>query len=117
MELVQLYDEERYITGEEQKRLATDEEEGSYVTWCDAWFKRVRLFKADAVIKKNRSARGGYQNLPLYIVIEDTVAWVGENPQYPNESQRRRTYVTGPDSSRIRQVVKIAESYGGTLNA
>lgn len=117
MDLIQLYDEARYITGDEERREQTEEEGGGFVTWRNVMFKRVRLFKADAVIKKNRSSRGGYQNLPLFVVIEDTVAWIGEDPQYPNESQRRRTYVTGPDSRRIRQVVRIAESYGGILNA
>ena len=117
MDLIQLYDEERYIPGEEERREQTEEEGGGVITWCSATFKRVRLFKAEAVIKKNRSSRGGYQNLPLYVVIEDTVVWAGEDPKYPNNSQRRRTYVTGPDSTRIRQVVKIAEAYGGTLNA
>jgi len=123
MDLQLLFDEERIINGEEQSRQAT-EEEGNVdgdkdwlITWCDTDFRRVRLFKADAVIKRNRDSRGGFQNLPLYIVIEDRYKWVGEEPRWPKESQKRRTYVTGTDSTRIRQAVGIAESYGGKVNA
>jgi len=119
MELQLLFDEERYITGEEQSRPAEEEKdgwEGGSVTWCDVTFRRVRLFKADAVIKRNRASRGGYQPLPLYIVIEDRYSWIGEDPQWPVESQRRRTYVTGSDSVRIRQAASIAEGYGGKVN-
>ena len=123
MDLQLLFDEERIISGPEQSRPATEEEgneEGDVgwrVTWCDTDFRRVRLFRADAVIQKNRDSKGGNQDLPLYLVIEDRYTWVGEDPTWPKESQRRRTYVTGTDSTRIRQVVGIAESYGGKVNA
>jgi len=123
MDLQLLFDEERIINSEEQSRPATEEEgnvEGDKdwrITWCDTDFRRVRLFKAGAVIKKNRDSKGGFQNLPLYIVIEDRYTWTGEDPRWPAESQKRRTYVTGTDSTRIRQVVGIAESYGGKVNA
>ncbi len=119
MDLKLLFDEERYITGEEQSRPAEEEKdgwEGGSVTWCDAMFKRVRLFKADAVIKKNRDSKGGDQYLPLYVLIEDRFSWVGEDPRWPVESQRRRTYVTGPASVRIRQAAEIADGYGGAVN-
>ncbi len=123
MDLQLLFDEERIISGPEQSRPATEEEgagedegEGWNITWCDVSFRRVRLFKAEAVIKKNRDSRGGDQDLPLYVVIEDRYSWAGEDPRWPTESQRRRTYVTGPDSVRIRQAASIAESYGGKVN-
>ena len=122
MELQLLFDEERIISGEEQSRQATEEEgneEGDkdwLVTWCNTTFWRVRLFKAEAVIKKNRDSKGGDQALPLYVLIEDRYSWIGEDPRWPTESQKRRTYVTGTDSTRIRQAVGIAESYGGKVN-
>ncbi len=120
MELQLLFDEERMISGPEQSRPATEEDgmegEDWNITWRDVSFLRVRLFKVEAVIKKNRDSRGNNQDLPLYIVIEDRYSWVGEDPQWPVESQRRRTYVTGPDSVRIRQAASIAESYGGKVN-
>ena len=121
MDLQLLFDEERIINGPEQSRQATEEEgneEGDkdwLITWCDTDFRRVRLFKAEAFVEKNRDSRGGKEELPLYIIIEDRYTWVGEDPRWPKESQKRRTYVTGSDSTRIRQAVGIAESYGGEV--
>lgn len=119
MDLQLLFDEERCIKGEEQSRPAVEETDGwagGYITWCDADFRRVRLFKANAIINKNRDSRGGVQDLPLYLIIEDRCTWVGEDPRWPKESQRRSTYVTGTDSTRIRQAANLAESYGGKVN-
>lgn len=119
MELVQLFDEERIITGKEQRR-KSDESKGElpgyYITWADTFFRRVRLFKAEAVFKKNRDEKGGSQELPLYLLIEDDYDWIGEDPRWPIARQRRRTYVTGTDSTRIRQAVKIADGFGGKVN-
>ena len=116
MELVKLFDEERYITGPEERREQTEEEGGGVVTWSNGTFKRVRLFKTEAAFKENRSASSAYQRLPLYLLIEDVVAWKGEDPRYPNTSQRKRTYVSGSDSTRVRAAVKIADDYGGKVN-
>ena len=118
MDLNLLFDEERMVSSEDKSRPAEEEKDGhdGEIRWSDTRFRRVRLFKADAVIKKNRDSRGGYQALPLYVLIEDSYDWVGEDPHRPIEKQRRRTYVTGPDSKRIRQAVEIAAAHGGTIN-
>lgn len=119
MDLFILFDEERMVASEEKSRPAEEERDGwsgGNITWRDTSFKRVRLFKSEAVIKKNRDSKGDSQSLPLYVLIEDSYNWVGEDPRWPAERQRRRTYVTGPDCKRIREAVKIAESYGGKLN-
>lgn len=119
MDLKLLFDEERYIKGAEQSRPADLEKDGweeGTVTWCDALFRRVRLFKAEALIERNRNEKGGYQRLPLYILIEDRHDWLGADPSFATTSQRRRTYVTGRDSTRIRAAAAIAEAYGGEVN-
>ena len=116
MELVKLFDEERVITGEDQSRERTEEEGGGVITWADALFKRVRLFKSKAVFKMNRSAYGHGEAIPLYLIIEDIVSWVGEDPAYSRQRQRKRVYCTGSDSTRVRQAVAIADAYGGKVN-
>lgn len=118
IDLTLLFDEERILEDEEQSRPADPETDGhdGIITWKDSRFRRVRLFKADAVFKRNRDSRGGNQTMPLYVLIEDSYDWIGEDPKWPKEKQRRRTYVTGPDSKRIRQAAAIAEAYGGKIN-
>lgn len=114
-----LFDEERHIKGPEKSRPAELEKDGyddGTITWCNVLFRRVRLFKAEAVIERNRNERGGYQRLPLYILIEDRHDWLGEDPAFAVTSQRRRTYVTGSDSTRIRAAVAVADGYGGEVN-
>ena len=121
MDLKLLFDEERLIMGEEQRRDATKAdgaEDGGTgeITWCDTLFRRVRLFKAEALIDRNRVFPAEEELLPLYVLIEDRHDWVGEDPRLPVKRQKRRTYVTGPDSVRIRQAAAIAEAYGGEVN-
>jgi hypothetical protein len=123
MELKLLFDEERIIVGEEQSRDATEEDgfegdgDGWEITWADTLFRRVRLFKVDASISRNRSAHLGLQSFPLYVIVEDVCDWIGEDPQWPISRQKKRTYVTGRDSTRIRQAAAIADAYGGKVNA
>ena len=117
MELKVLFDEEHILEGEEQSRPATEEGwEDSLVTWRDVLFRRVRLFKVDAAIRRNRNSRGDLQGFPLYVIVEDVCDWIGEDPQWPVTRQKKRTYVTGTDSARIRQAAAIADSYGGKVN-
>ncbi|GAF73626.1 unnamed protein product [marine sediment metagenome] len=115
MELVKLFDEERIIDGEEQSRSPAEDEDGP-VTWCDVFFKRVRLFKSEASFKMNRSTYGHNQTVPLYLIIEDDCDWVGEDPAYSRQRQRKRVYSSGSDSTRVRQAVAIADGYGGKVN-
>jgi len=119
MELEPLFDEERYIQGEEHSRPADEEKDGwsgGDITWADSVFQRVRLFKIDATIKQNRNSGGCRQDLPLYVIVEDSCIWQGEDPRWPTTRQTKRTYVTGPGSKRIRQAAAIADSYGGAFN-
>ncbi len=122
MDLKVLFDEEHIIDGEEQSRDATEADglegggNGWEITWCDTAFRRVRLFKVDASINRNRDLHGGLQNFPLYLIVEDVYDWIGEDPQWPITRQKKRTYVTGTDAARIRQAAAIADSYGGKVN-
>ena len=119
MELEPLFDEEWYAQGEDQSRPADEEKDGwsgGDITWADSTFRRVRLFKVDATIRRNKDSKGGQQALPLYIIVEDSYVWEGEDPRWPITRQTKRIYTTGPDSKRIRQAAAIADSYGGEFN-
>ncbi|KKK54851.1 hypothetical protein LCGC14_3080530 [marine sediment metagenome] len=109
-----LYDEENTINSEEQSRPATGEEDwdgSGKITWCDNHWLRVRLLKETAHIASNRDS--GQATFPIYLLIEERYSWIGEDPRLPTTRTKKRAYVTGPDSKRIRQAISLLDEFGG----
>ncbi len=78
----------------------------------DLFYLRVRLFKAEVVVRKDIL---GVDSIPLYCLLEEYESFEGDpdNDRGPHQHTKTRTYTTGPDSKRIRQAVEIASAFGG----
>lgn len=74
---------------------------------------RVRLFRLTA-----KDGTYTVETWPVYLLVEqmETYDPVGEelvSGRYPQRYQKLRTYVTGNDSSRIRQAIAVIDAFGG----
>jgi len=86
-------------------------EDGEY-EGVDVLYLRVRLFKAEAIVQRNIM---GVDRVPFYFLLEEYESFEGdpENHRGPSRHTKKRTYITGPDSKRIRQAVSLCDSFGG----
>ena len=101
--MIKLYDEEVYREISPPSWALEDK------TACDIFYLRVRLFRSD--IKDGSSIVP--DTWAVYLLSEEYRTFEGEpgparGPKYNNKT---RTYVTGSDSERIRQVISILDGF------
>lgn len=103
-EMLKLYDEKVW----RQNEFKVGEVE-AFQQFC----LRVRLFRLTA-----KDGTYTVETWPVYLLVEqmETYDPVGEelvSGRYPQRYQKLRTYVTGNDSSRIRQAIAVIDAFGG----
>lgn len=86
-------------------------EDGEY-KGVDMFYLRVRLFKAEVIVRKDIL---GVDRMPLYFLLEEYESYEGDPDNHRGQVKhtKRRTYTTGPDSKRIRQAVALCDGFGG----
>ncbi len=100
--MIKLYDEEVYREISPPPWAPKDK------AACDIFYLRVRLFRTDI--------KDGFYNAntwTVYLLSEEYQTFEGEpSPtRGPKKNSRTRTYVTGPDSERIRQAISILDGF------
>ncbi len=75
---------------------------------CDIFYLRVRLFKADV-----KDGSFNPDTWTVYLLSEEQQTFAGKPgpTRRPKTSSRTQTYVTGPDSERIRQAIAILDRF------
>lgn len=76
----------------------------------DAFYLHCRLFKFTEEDRRYTTALA--DRWSGYLLIEDYKSYVGEpGPKREKYRQRKRAYVKGPDSERIRHAISIIDAF------
>lgn len=75
----------------------------------DSFYLRCRLFKFTE--EDQRYATALVERWSAYLLVEDHNSYVGPSPDRPKSHQRRKVYIKGPDSQRIRHAISIIDTF------